>query len=68
MNFLQSLFDVFPLASEDTEAQRAIRSTISRILKALEERETSPSILKFFASKLDMIEDELFQHPSNGGE
>ncbi|KAH6773085.1 hypothetical protein C2S52_004061 [Perilla frutescens var. hirtella] len=72
LNFLQGLFDVFPFASEDTEAQSAIWSIISRILTALQEREMTPSMLNFLvsilASKLDLIEDELLAHPLDHGE
>ncbi|XP_041992010.1 uncharacterized protein LOC121742932 isoform X2 [Salvia splendens] len=69
LNFLKGLFDVFPFASEDTEAQTAIWSIISRILTVLQEREMTPAILNFLvsilASKLDLIEDELLAHPSD---
>ncbi|XP_057805146.1 uncharacterized protein LOC131020385 isoform X2 [Salvia miltiorrhiza] len=72
LSFLQGLFDVFPFASEDTEAQIAIWSIISRILTVLQEREMTPSVLNFLvsilASKLDLIEDELLAHPSDRGE
>ncbi|XP_041989756.1 uncharacterized protein LOC121741121 [Salvia splendens] len=58
LNFLKGLFDVFPFASEDTEAQTAIWSIISRILTVLQEREMTPAILNFLvsilASKLKM--------------
>lgn len=69
LNFLKGLFDVFPFASEDREAQTAIWSIISRILTVLQEREMTPAILNFLvsilASKLDLIEDELLAHPSD---
>ncbi|GER39713.1 ARM repeat superfamily protein [Striga asiatica] len=72
LNFLQSLFGVFPFASDDTEAQNAIWSTIARLLLFFEESEMSPSILRslvsILASKFDLIEDELLFRPLDGGE
>lgn len=72
MNFFQGLFDVLPFASEDTEAQSAIWSIISRMLTVLQESEMTPSTLNFLvsilASKLDLIEDELLAYPLDHGE
>ncbi|KAK6163439.1 hypothetical protein DH2020_000303 [Rehmannia glutinosa] len=72
MNFLQGLFDVFPFASDDTEAQNAIWSIIARLLTLIQESEMSPSIFRFLvsilASKLDLIEDELLVRPLDHGE
>lgn len=67
LNFLQGLFDVFPFASDDTEAQSAIWSTIARVLTHIQEREMSPLNFQFLvsilASKLDLIEDDLLARP-----
>ncbi|KAL3850351.1 hypothetical protein ACJIZ3_012233 [Penstemon smallii] len=65
-NFLQGMFDVFPFASHDTEAQNAIWSTIARLLKLVQENDMSPPMLHHLVSilsgKLDLIEDELLVH------
>ncbi|GFP95378.1 hypothetical protein PHJA_001682100 [Phtheirospermum japonicum] len=67
LNFLQGIFDVFPFASDDTEAKNAIWSIIARLLMVVKENEMSPSIFRFLvsilASKLDLIEDELLVRP-----
>ncbi|KAL8496462.1 hypothetical protein ACS0TY_020250 [Phlomoides rotata] len=67
LNFLQGLFDVFPFASDDTEAQSALWSTIARLLTRVQESEMSPLNFEFLvsilASKLDLIEDELLARP-----
>ncbi|CAA0815008.1 ARM repeat superfamily protein [Striga hermonthica] len=72
LNFLQCLFGVFPFASDDTEAQNAIWSTIARLLLFFEESEMTPSILhslvSILARKFDLIEDELLFRPLDGGE
>ncbi|KAL6516727.1 hypothetical protein OROGR_020032 [Orobanche gracilis] len=67
LNFLQGLFDVIPFASDDEEAQDAIWSTAARLLTLVKENEMCPSVFRFlvsiFASKLDLIEDELLVRP-----
>ncbi|KAL0417649.1 UNVERIFIED_CONTAM: hypothetical protein Sradi_1178400 [Sesamum radiatum] len=72
LNFLQGLFDVFPFASDDTEARSAIWSVISRLLMLVQESEMSPSIfhhlVSILASKLDQIEDDLLARPLDYGE
>ncbi|KAK4440662.1 protein saal1 [Sesamum alatum] len=72
LNFLQGLFDVFPFASDDTEAQSAIWSVISRLLTLVQESEMSTSIFRhlvsILASKLDLIEDDLLARPFDYGE
>ncbi|KAK4409027.1 protein saal1 [Sesamum angolense] len=72
LNFLQGLFDVFPFASDDTEARSAIWSVISRLLMLVQESEMSPSIfhhlVSILASKLDQIEDDLLARPLDSGE
>ncbi|GFQ05758.1 hypothetical protein PHJA_002719900, partial [Phtheirospermum japonicum] len=68
LNFLQGIFDVFPFASDNTEAKNAILSIITRLLTMVKENEMSPSIFRFLvsilASKLDLIEDELLVCPT----
>lgn len=58
---------MFPFASDDTEAQSAIWSTIARILTRIQEKDMSPLNFQFLvsilASKLDLIEDELLARP-----
>ncbi|XP_012837946.1 PREDICTED: protein saal1, partial [Erythranthe guttata] len=67
LNFLQGVFNVFPFASDDAEAQSAIWSVIARLLTLVQESEMSPSIFHFLvsilASKLDLIEDEILVRP-----
>ncbi|KAL8057749.1 hypothetical protein ABFX02_04G204100 [Erythranthe guttata] len=67
LNFLQGVFNVFPFASDDAEAQSAIWSVIARLLMLVQESEMSPSIFHFLvsilASKLDLIEDEILVRP-----
>ncbi|KAG8387563.1 hypothetical protein BUALT_Bualt02G0034400 [Buddleja alternifolia] len=67
LSFLQGLFDVFPFASGDTEAQSAIWSVIAKLLTMVKDSEMSPSmfhvLVSILASKLDLIEDKLLVHP-----
>lgn len=63
LNFLEGLFDVFPFASDDTEAQSAIWSICARLLALVKERHMNPSELHLLISLLtrniDLVEDEL---------
>ncbi|KAL0436351.1 UNVERIFIED_CONTAM: protein saal1 [Sesamum radiatum] len=72
LNFLQGLLDVFPFASDDTEARSAIWSVMSRLLMLVQESEMSPSIfhhlVSILTSKLDQIEDDLLARPLDYGE
>ncbi|KAL2485618.1 ARM repeat superfamily protein [Abeliophyllum distichum] len=64
--FLQGIFDIYPLASGDMEAQSALWSIIARLLSQVQESEMSTSNLHLFvamfATKVDLIEDELLDH------
>ncbi|XP_051113593.1 uncharacterized protein LOC127239467 isoform X2 [Andrographis paniculata] len=65
VDFLQGLFDIFPFASDDVEAQSAIWSVIARILTVHESQMNSSNfniVVSILASKLDLIEDELLAH------
>lgn len=61
--FLQGLFDIFPLASDDNEARSALWSIIARLLCSYQKLEISTAVLQQFVSVLvsnvDVIEDEL---------
>ncbi|GFP95385.1 hypothetical protein PHJA_001682800 [Phtheirospermum japonicum] len=63
----EGIFDVFPFASDDTEAKNAIWSIIARLITMVKENEMSPSIFRFLvsilANKLDLIEDGLLVRP-----
>ncbi|CAA2955623.1 saal1 isoform X1 [Olea europaea subsp. europaea] len=65
-NFLQGIFDIYPLASSDVDARSALWSIIARLLSRVQESEMSPSNLHLFAAifatKVDLIEDELLDH------
>ncbi|XAR59687.1 hypothetical protein NMG60_11015609 [Bertholletia excelsa] len=68
-SFLQGLFDVFPLASEDTEARSALWSIIGRLLARVQENQMSLStVYQYVAvlvSKSELIEDELLDCQSD---
>ncbi|GLT82081.1 hypothetical protein SLE2022_004930 [Rubroshorea leprosula] len=61
--FLQGLLDIFPFASDDLEARRALWSAIARLLVNVQEDEISASDLREYVSvlvsKTDLIEDDL---------
>lgn len=70
---MQELLDLFPFASDDAEARKAIWSIISKLSVQIEETDMSPStlhqLLSVLVSKSELIEEELFDHElddSNG--
>ncbi|XP_071734901.1 uncharacterized protein [Rutidosis leptorrhynchoides] len=64
--FLQGLLDIFPFASDDLAARNALWDIISRLLAHIQDNEMSRSDLhqyiSIFASKSDLIEEELLDH------
>ncbi|XP_065860034.1 uncharacterized protein [Euphorbia lathyris] len=63
LTFLQGLLDIFPLVSDDMEAQNALWSVTARLLVRVKENEMDLSYLYQYvlvlASKVDLIEDIL---------
>ncbi|XP_050211722.1 uncharacterized protein LOC126661880 isoform X2 [Mercurialis annua] len=63
LTFLQGLFDILPLASDDLDAWRALWSIIARLLVRVKESEMDLSSLHQYVlilvSKADVIEDDL---------
>ena len=63
LSFLEGLLDIFPFASNDLEARKALWNIMARILVRIQESELSPSSLyhhvALLTSKVDLIEDEL---------
>ncbi|WCJ41685.1 ARM repeat superfamily protein [Euphorbia peplus] len=63
LTFLQGLLDIFPLVSDDMEAQNALWSVTARLLVRVKEKEMDLSHLYQYVlvlvSKVDLIEDIL---------
>lgn len=60
---LGGLLDIFPFASDDSEARNALWNVLARILVRIHETEMSSSSVCHFVSvlvrRIDLIEDEL---------
>ena len=70
MTFLQGLLDIFPFASDDSEARGALWNIMARLLFQVCENEMSPTTLHQYvsvlASKSDLIEDDLLDQQLDG--
>lgn len=66
MDFLHGLLDIIPFASDDMEARNALWDIISRLLAQFQQEKMNSIILykylSIFASKIDIIEEELLDH------
>lgn len=70
MTFLQGLLDIFPFASDDSEARGALWNIMARLLFQVCENEMNPTTLHQYvsvlASKSDLIEDDLLDQQLDG--
>ncbi|KAG9144012.1 hypothetical protein Leryth_013895 [Lithospermum erythrorhizon] len=69
IHFLQGLFEIFPLACDDAEAQSALWSILARLLCQVKEGEMNfvrlHQYASVLASKSELIEEELLNHNSD---
>lgn len=63
--FLQGLFDILPLVSDDSHARNALWCTLARLLIQIDANNSSIDLHQFasiFLEKADLIEEDLESH------
>lgn len=64
-HFLQGLFDILPLVSDDSQARNALWCTLARLLIQIDDNNSSTDLHQFasiFLEKASLIEEDLESH------